>query len=181
MAGTSAEQFAVEIARIAEEQQAEQIVVMDLRRISPVTDYFVICSGTSERQRSNLCDLIREYGMEAKVLVPSFRDGAMQEFRQTCPEVATAASEDEVREFVIRGFLLMAGTITPEYQALQVPETRDGIPIVTRLFLWFARNRNVEVHIWTINEPEDMQRFIDKGLDGIMTDRTDTLLEILGR
>ena len=45
--------------------------------------------------------------------------------------------------------------------------------------LW--RNRNVEVHIWTINEPEDMQRFIDKGLDGIMTDRTDTLLEILGR
>ena len=128
-----------------------------------------------------LCDLIREYGMEEKVLVPSFSDAAMQEFRQTCPEVATAASEDEVRDFVIRGFLLMAGTITPEYQALQVPETRDGIPIVTNLFLWFARNRNVEVHIWTINEPEDMQRFIDKGLDGIMTDRTDTLLDILGR
>jgi glycerophosphoryl diester phosphodiesterase len=128
-----------------------------------------------------LCDLIRQYGMQNKVLVPSFSHAALQEFRQTCPEVATAASEDEVRDFVIRGFLLMAGTITPQYQALQVPESRDGIPIVTRLFLWFAHNRNVQVHIWTINEAEDMQRFIDKGLDGIMTDRTDTLLEILGR
>jgi len=128
-----------------------------------------------------LCDMIRAYQMEEKVLVPSFSSGAMEEFRQTCPEVATAASEDEVREFVIRGFLLMAGTITPDYQALQVPETRDGIPIVTRLFLWFAHNRNLEVHIWTINEPDDMRRFIDMSLDGIMTDRTDTLLEILGR
>jgi ribosome-associated protein len=61
MAGSNSEQFAVEIARIAEEHQADQIVVMDLRRISPVTDYFVICSGTSDRQRSNLCDVIREY------------------------------------------------------------------------------------------------------------------------
>jgi len=128
-----------------------------------------------------LCDLIRQYGMQNKVLVPSFSHAALQEFRQTCPEIATAASEDEVRDFVIRGFLLMAGTITPEYQALQVPESRDGIPIVTRLFLWFAHNRNVQVHIWTINEAADMQRLIDKGLDGIMTDRTDTLLEILGR
>lgn len=128
-----------------------------------------------------LCDLIREYGMENQVLVPSFNDTVMQEFRQTCPEVATAASEDEVREFVIRGFLLMAGTITPEYQAMQVPETRDGIPVVTRLFVWFAHNRNVQVHIWTINEPDEMEKFIQMGLDGIMTDRTDLLLEILGR
>jgi glycerophosphoryl diester phosphodiesterase len=128
-----------------------------------------------------LCDLIHQYNMQVKVIIPSFSHAALQEFRQTCPEVATAASEDEVRDFVIRGFLLMAGTITPQYQALQVPESRDGIPIVTRLFLWFAHNRNVQVHIWTINEAEDMQRFIDKGLDGIMTDRTDTLLEILGR
>lgn len=128
-----------------------------------------------------LCDLIRQYNMQNKVMVPSFSHTALQEFRQVCPEIATAASEDEVRDFVIRGFLLMAGTITPQYQALQVPESRDGIPVVTRLLLWFARNRNVEVHIWTINEPDDMQRFIDMGLDGIMTDRTDTLLEILGR
>lgn len=128
-----------------------------------------------------LCALIREYDMQDKVIVPSFKDAAMQEFRVACPEVATAASEDEVRDFVVRGFLLMGATISPEYEAIQVPENRDGIPIVTPLFLWFAEKRNVEVHIWTINEKEDMERFIEMGLDGIMTDNTDVLLEILGR
>lgn len=127
------------------------------------------------------CALIREYDMQDKVIVPSFSDEAMLEFRAACPEVATAASSDEVRDFVVRGFLLMAGTISPDYVAMQVPENRDGIPVVTPLFLWFAEKRNVEVHIWTINEKEDMERFIEMGLDGIMTDRTDVLLDVLGR
>ena len=128
-----------------------------------------------------LCALIREYGMEKKVLVPSFSDAAIQDFRQACPEIATAASEGEVLDSVVRGYLLLGGTITPDYEALHVPVSRYNIPIVTRLFLWFSRNRNVEVHVWTINEPEEMLRLIDMGVDGIMTDRTDLLLEMLGR
>ena len=105
----------------------------------------------------------------------------MQEFRTACPEVATAAAHDEVEDFVIRTFLLMAGTITPEYEAFQVPEYEGKIPVVTCLFLWFAHNRNLEVHIWTINEPDEMQRFMEIGVDGIMTDRTDLMLDLLGR
>ena len=128
-----------------------------------------------------LCELIRGYGMENKVMVASSREIAMQEFRRYCPEVATSATREEVRQFVIRGFLLMGGTVSPEYEALHVPEEDGGIPIVTRLFLWFAHNRNLQVHIWTINEADEIQRFIDMGVDGIMTDRTDTMLEILGR
>ena len=95
--------------------------------------------------------------------------------------MATAASTGEVKNFVYRNFALLAGTITPEYFALQVPESRDGIPIVTRLLIWFANWRNVEVHIWTINDPDDMQRFIDMGVHGIMTDRADLLIELLDR
>jgi glycerophosphoryl diester phosphodiesterase len=128
-----------------------------------------------------LCNLIREFDMESKVMVPSFSDVAMQNFREFCPEVATAASSGEVRDFVYRTFGLVAGTISPPYFALQVPESSDGIPVTTKLLIAFAKWRNVEVHIWTINDPADMQRFIDMGVDGIMTDRTDLLLEILNR
>lgn len=53
--------------------------------------------------------------------------------------------------------------------------------MTTRLFTWFAHNCNLQVHIWTINDPAEMQRFIDMGLDGIMTDRTDLMLALLGR
>jgi glycerophosphoryl diester phosphodiesterase len=129
----------------------------------------------------NLCNLLQEHKMGEKVMVPSFSDSTMERFRQACPEVATAASSGEVRNFVYQNFALIAGTISPKYYALQVPEDRDGIPIVTRLLLFFANWRNVQVHIWTINDPQEMQRFIDMGVHGIMTDRTDLLLEILGR
>ena len=105
----------------------------------------------------------------------------MQEFRSNCPEVATSATRAEVKQFVVRGFMLMGGTITPTYEALHVPEKDNNIPVVTRLFLWFAHNRNLQVHIWTINEADEIKRFIDMGLDGIMTDRTDIMQEILGR
>jgi len=61
MPGLRAEQFAVEVARIAHDHNAEQVTVMDLRRLSPVTDFFVICSGTSDRQRQTVCDMIKDY------------------------------------------------------------------------------------------------------------------------
>jgi glycerophosphoryl diester phosphodiesterase len=164
--------------------RGQGIVIPTLREVfKTFPDYPMIVEIKQESpsMADPLCELIREFGMEEKVLVPSFNDQAMAEFRSACPEVATAAAHDEVQDFVIRSFLLMGGTVTPEYQAFQVPESDDGIPIVTRLFVWFAQNRNVQVHIWTINDPDEMEHFAEMGLDGIMTDRTDLLLELLGR
>ena len=42
-------------------------------------------------------------------------------------------------------------------------------------------NRNLEVHGWTINEEDDMQRMISLGVDGIITDYPDRLLTLLDR
>lgn len=56
------EQFAAEAARIAEAKLAEDIVVMDLRGLSSITDFFVICTGTSDRQMRTVADRIAEYG-----------------------------------------------------------------------------------------------------------------------
>ncbi len=125
------------------------------------------------------CRVIRDYQMEDKVIVASFSDQAIQDFRSACPNVATSASESEVRNFVIRNFLGQAGTISPVYTALHVPESSSGIPIVNRWLLWSAKRKNIETHIWTINDPQEMQRFIDMGVDGIMTDRTDLLIELI--
>ena len=38
---------------------------------------------------------------------------------------------------------------------------------------------NLAVHVWTINETTDMQRLLDLGVDGIVTDRPDRLLSLL--
>ena len=58
----SSEQLAVQAARIAADDNCEEIVVLDLRGISPVTDYFVIATGTSRRQLQATADDARDYG-----------------------------------------------------------------------------------------------------------------------
>jgi len=39
----------------------------------------------------------------------------------------------------------------------------------------------MQVHVWTVNETEDMKRLIALGVDGIVTDYPDRLLTVLGR
>ena len=58
----TARELAVAAARLAHERNCEQIVVLNLREISPVTDYFVICTGTSDRQMRAVADEIAQYG-----------------------------------------------------------------------------------------------------------------------
>jgi len=54
-------QFALDCARIAHENKAEDIVVLDLRGRSSICDYFVICTGTSDRQMQTVADYIDEH------------------------------------------------------------------------------------------------------------------------
>jgi hypothetical protein len=42
-----------------------------------------------------------------------------------------------------------------------------------------AHGHDLAVHVWTVNERADMERLLDWGVDGIMTDRPDTLAEVL--
>ena len=133
----------------------------------------------SENAAPQFCALIRQYNMQAQVLVSSFRQANMDAFRQECPEVATSATEDEVRLFYILFRLGLSDTLTPRYNSFQVPETSGGIHILTPAFVAAAHRRGLAVQPWTINEAADMQRILALGVDGINTDNPDRLLDLL--
>jgi len=59
-----AKEFAITVARIARDRHCSDIVVLDLRGLSPATDYFVIATGTSERQMRTVADEASEAGRE---------------------------------------------------------------------------------------------------------------------
>lgn len=63
--------------------------------------------------------------------------------------------------------------------ALQVPRRYAGLPIVTRRFVRIAHEQQVEVHVWTVNEPQQMQQLVALGVDGIVTDRADIAMSVL--
>jgi ribosome-associated protein len=57
-----ARELAVQAARIAKHDNCQDIVVLDLRGVSPITDYFVIATGTSDRQLRSVADDIANHG-----------------------------------------------------------------------------------------------------------------------
>lgn len=63
--------------------------------------------------------------------------------------------------------------------ALQLPERQGGLHIVTPRLLTAAHRHGVEVHVWTVNDPDDMVRLVRMGVDGIVTDRADLALAAL--
>jgi glycerophosphoryl diester phosphodiesterase len=64
-------------------------------------------------------------------------------------------------------------------EAVQVPERHRRIRILTPRLIEAAHRHDVEVHVWTINDPAEMRRLIDMGVDGIVTDRADLALKTL--
>lgn len=58
----SALQFAIELARLAHDNKSEDVIALDLRKISSVTDFVIIATGTSERQMRAVTDQALDYG-----------------------------------------------------------------------------------------------------------------------
>jgi glycerophosphoryl diester phosphodiesterase len=125
--------------------------------------------------------VLREADAEGRALVVSSRRGAVRRFRRMSGgRISTGASRWEIGVFLLFSNLRLERLLIPAYDALQVPLTYRGLPLVTRRFVDAAHGRNVRVDAWTINEEGEMRRLLDLGVDVIMTDRPETLAELLG-
>lgn len=129
----------------------------------------------------HLCTLLRRRNVTGRVVVGSFRQEVLDEFRAECPEVATSASPAEVSKFLAMYKTGLGESYTPPMQALQIPENVGYLNIVSKDFVETAHKLNLKVHVWTINDPNEMRKLLEMGVDGIMTDYPGRLLEILGR
>ncbi len=125
--------------------------------------------------------MIRQFGMAEKMMVGSFDAATVNWFRRECPEVDTAASEPEARRLFILSKLGLARFYRSEAKAMQLPEWNGRFRVITPRFVKDAHGVETAVHIWTVNETADMQRFIHMGADGLITDYPDRLLRLLGR
>ena len=66
-------------------------------------------------------------------------------------------------------------------QCVQVPVKRHGVTVVDPSFVAAAHGLGLPVHVWTINESDEMERLLDLGVDGLMTDRPGLLRDVLVR
>jgi len=94
----------------------------------------------------------------------------MTRIRAAASEVVTSFSAAEVADFVYRLRDGRLGDYRPPGVALQVPPAFRDTAIVTAESVAAAHALGLEVHAWTINDEAEMERLLDLGVDGIMTD-----------
>ena len=61
----------------------------------------------------------------------------------------------------------------------QVPVWWNGIKVVDGRFIRAMKVRGLHTHVWTVNEREEMNRLLDLGVEGLMTDRPAVLKSVL--
>ena len=129
-------------------------------------------------------EAIRKVGAERRVLIGSFSNARRLSVVRKLPGVATSVSS---RGAVIAtwagalGLPALTRWALRGVQAVQLPERILGVRTTLPRVIAAYHSANVEVHIWTINDPVDMSRLLDAGVDGIVSDRADIALGVLAR
>jgi glycerophosphoryl diester phosphodiesterase len=129
----------------------------------------------------SLCDSIRRAGMTQRVLVASMSEQALVAFRDACPDVATSMGPGEARWFLFAHLARLTAATSPRAAALQIPYRLGERVLPSAALVAAARGRKLRLHAWTVNDEERLRQLIAMGVDGIITDRPDLLLRLLGR
>jgi glycerophosphoryl diester phosphodiesterase len=126
-------------------------------------------------------NMIREFGLSRQVLVAAFHVHVIRQFRSAFPEILTAADDWESRWFYGLNKIGLSGLTRLQSQAFQLPEYEGGIHIITGRFVKAAHRASMQVHVWTIDDAENMKNLISLGVDGIFTNYPDRMLRLLKR
>ena len=127
-----------------------------------------------------LAELIRRMDAVDRICVGSFDQRRTDRVRTALgPHLCWSPSFAGVAAVWLAGWGLPMPA--PKAPALQVPTTYHGINVVTPRTIRAAHARGVQVHVWTVDEAAEMERLLDMGVDGLMTDRPTLLREVLER
>jgi glycerophosphoryl diester phosphodiesterase len=130
-----------------------------------------------DRSAPGLVEIILKHGAQNRVLVAAEFEKNRQAVRGY--PGPWGASREDLIQFLLAAYLPGGGKRALACDVLQIPEKHRGIPLLTRRVLRVAHARNLPIHVWTIDDPEDMRRLVRMGVDGVQTDRPDRLASVL--
>lgn len=124
-----------------------------------------------------LIEFIQVKGLVDRVMIGSFKDARQKQIRTGLGEaVATSMGPKSVARLILASMGIPTGKFAEV--AAQIPFSLVRRPRFARRLLKAAHRRNIAVHIWTVDDPEQMEYLLDLGVDGIMTDDIATLKSV---
>ena len=124
-----------------------------------------------------VAEVVRKMKREDTVLIGSFSDKRIAKFRRiTKGRVATSAGpRDSIAMYAASRF---GRGMPARVDAYQLPYKSKGFAVDNRL-IDAVHRAGKHIHLWTVNERHEMEKFLDLGVDGIITDRPDILNEVM--
>ncbi len=165
-----------QIEKISLKKGGKILKLEDLFKIIPKAKFNI--DVKSNDTIKPFCNLIKKFKMEKRICVASFSDKRIKKIiknlgSNTCHSMGTT----RVVIFFISFILGFNYKCSSSY--IQLPSHYFFLPLISKKIIKYAHNLNYELHLWTINNEEEMIKYIEMGVDGIMTDECEKLKNIL--
>ena len=111
----------------------------------------------------------------SRVCIASFSDQRLDFVKKNYPKFCRSMGPSEILSLKLHSLGLKK--FLPEADCVQIPIYKYGIKLATKKLIETAHRLNLKVHVWTINDAAKMDKLIDLGVDGIITDKPNLLKE----
>jgi len=128
-----------------------------------------------------LIEVIRRTGAVDRMCVASFSSRRVQAVRAVIgPRLCTSIGIRDVLRLRTASYVPWLRAVAPKgIPCVQVPAVARRVALVDQRFVETAHAFGMHVHVWTVDEPDEMRRVLDLGVDGVMTDRLEQLRSVL--
>jgi glycerophosphoryl diester phosphodiesterase len=124
-----------------------------------------------------LAAVITAAGAADRVCIGSFSDDRLARMRELVPGICTSLGPVGIMNLGLATIGQDHGDIPAP--CAQVPTHFGDNEVVTAAFVEEAHRRDIQIHVWTIDDADEMVRLLDLGVDGIMTDCNQVLKDVL--
>ena len=130
-----------------------------------------------DRAVEPIAEVVRRTGSVDRVCVGAFSGRRVARVRRLLPGVCTSFGPLGIGHLWLAGYGLPLGRLAAA--CAQVPVRKGPVTVASRRLVEAAHRRGLQVHVWTIDDPAEMNRLLDLGVDGLMTDLPGVLKEVL--
>tara|TARA_Y100000992_G_scaffold279942_1_gene226596 strand:- start:48 stop:788 length:741 start_codon:yes stop_codon:yes gene_type:complete len=121
--------------------------------------------------------VIEELNAFERVCIASFSSKRLKTVREKFPKTCFSMGPKEILQLLLASFGLYKQKVPGD--CLQVPIYHYGLKLVTKRFVNYVQSIGLKIHVWTINDVDTMQKLINLGVDGIITDKPKILSDLL--
>lgn len=128
-------------------------------------------------------EIVERHGAHHRVLAASFNDARRHRVNKRLSRpVATSGGWVSTGLIVLLGplgFLRWISRRLAGIDCVQVPIEHSGVRIVRPKFIERCHKAGLQVHVWVVDDPAEMHRLLDMGVDGLMTDDAEALADVM--